>query len=54
MVETSTSLSDGEEAEYESWYKWGVRVLYVEMLIAIGVTAFALYMAFTGAGGVLS
>lgn len=40
-----------EDFEYEPWYKWGVRVLYLEMLIAIAVTLFSLYMALTGSGG---
>ncbi|GKZ15295.1 hypothetical protein [Haladaptatus sp. T7] len=37
--------------EYDSWYKWGKTVLYVEMLIAVLVTVFSLYMAFNGQAG---
>lgn len=44
-----SSLPD--DFEYEPWYKWGVRVLYLEMLIAIGVTLFSLYTALSGSGG---
>lgn len=40
-----------DDYEFEPWYKWGVRVLYLEMLIAIAVTLFSLYMALTGSGG---
>ena len=38
-------------AEYDSWYKWGKAVLYAEMLIAVLVTVFSLYMAFNGQAG---
>lgn len=37
--------------EVETWYKWGVLVLYLEMGLAIAVTLYSLYMAFTGSGG---
>ncbi|WP_255359047.1 MULTISPECIES: hypothetical protein [unclassified Haladaptatus] len=37
--------------EYDSWYKWGKATLYVEMLIAVLVTVFSLYMAFNGMAG---
>jgi len=40
-----------EGVVYEPWYKWGVAFLYLEMFIAIGVSIFSLYMAFTGKGG---
>lgn len=39
------------DVEFEPWYKWGVLVLYLEMSIAIGVSIYSIYMAFTGAGG---
>ncbi|MFQ5442725.1 MAG: hypothetical protein ACE5EB_08395 [Thermodesulfobacteriota bacterium] len=45
------SIRHGEEAEYEPWYKWGVIFLYIEMIIAVGVSIYSLYMAFTGTGG---
>ncbi len=35
----------------EPWYKWGVVILYIEMIIAILVTLYSLYMSFTGSGG---
>ncbi|MEE9583849.1 MAG: hypothetical protein V3W51_00055 [Candidatus Brocadiales bacterium] len=37
--------------EYEPWYKYGVMFLYLEMFIAIVVSIYSLYMAFTGTGG---
>ncbi|MFH5799457.1 hypothetical protein [Haladaptatus sp. CMAA 1911] len=37
--------------EYDSWYKWGKAALYAEMLIAVLVTVFSLYMAFNGQAG---
>lgn len=41
-------------AEYGAWYRWGKAVLYAEMLIAILLTVFALYTAFTGRAGFLT
>jgi len=36
---------------YGSWYKYGVAFLSLEMLIAIAVSAYSLYMTFHGLGG---
>jgi hypothetical protein len=33
------------------WYKYGVAVLCLEMLIAIVVSAYSLYLTFHGLGG---
>ena len=38
-------------ARQESWFKYGVATLVLEMLIAIGVSAYSLYMTFNGLGG---
>ena len=35
----------------DGWYKYGVAILYLEMAIALAVSAYSLYMAFTGKGG---
>lgn len=40
--------------EDERWYRWGKAVLYLEMVLAIVVTGFSLYMAFNGVAGVLA
>jgi hypothetical protein len=45
------SRKSSDPIEYEPWYKWGVLFLYVEMFIAIAVSVYSLYMAFTGTGG---
>jgi hypothetical protein len=37
--------------QHESWYKYGVAILCFEMLIAIAVSAYSLYMTFHGLGG---
>lgn len=37
--------------EYEPGYYRAVKFVYLEMLIAVGVTLFSLYMALTGTGG---
>ncbi|MCK4739839.1 MAG: hypothetical protein KAT46_07810 [Deltaproteobacteria bacterium] len=47
------SIGRDSNYSYEPWYKYGLAFLYFEMLIAVGVTIFSLYMAFTGKGGVL-
>lgn len=38
-------------AEREPWYKYGVAILVLEMLIAIAVSAYSLYVTFHGLGG---
>ncbi len=38
-------------APHEPWYKYGVAVLLFEMMIAIAVSAYSLYMTFHGLGG---
>ncbi len=40
--------------EHDSWYTWGKVVLYAEMALAILVTVFSLYMAFSGEAGFLT
>jgi hypothetical protein len=42
------------EDRADGWYRWGRVVLYVEMGIAVLVTLFSLYMAFSGQAGVLT
>ena len=44
-------FEEKEEHPREPWYKWGVIILYAEMTIAVLVTLYSLYMAFTGTGG---
>lgn len=36
---------------HEPWYKFGVAFLFLEMLIAVAVSAYSLYMTFHGLGG---
>jgi hypothetical protein len=36
---------------FEPWYKYGVAFLSLEMMIAIGVSAYSLFMTFHGLGG---
>ena len=38
-------------AEQEPWYKYGVAILLLEMLIAIAVSGYSLYMTFHGIRG---
>lgn len=37
----------------EDWYRWGRLVLYLEMLLAVVVTCFSLYLTFSGEAGFL-
>lgn len=39
---------------HDSWYTWGRVVLYAELVIAILVTVFSLYLAFNGQAGFLT
>ena len=45
QVESTTQLS------YGAWYKYGVAFLSLEMVIAMAVSAYSLYMTFHGLGG---
>jgi hypothetical protein len=36
---------------HEPWYKYGIGFLVLEMVIAISVSAYSLYMTFNGLGG---
>lgn len=38
-------------AAHEPWYKYGVAALAAEIVIAVLVSAYSLYMAFSGLGG---
>jgi hypothetical protein len=38
---------------HEPWYRYGVAVLCLEMLIALAVSAYSLYVTFHGPGGFL-
>lgn len=42
------------DADYGDWYRWGKLALYAEMVIAILVTVFSLYLAFSGQAGFLA
>jgi hypothetical protein len=50
----SSNVAGEESGEPEDWYRWGRVVLYAEMGIAILVTVFSLYLAFTGSAGFLA
>lgn len=43
--------TDVTTAKHDGWYKYGVVILYLEMALALAVSAYSLYMAFTGKGG---
>jgi hypothetical protein len=49
-----THSDAGADPEYGDWYTWGKVVLYAEMLLAILVTVFSLYLAFSGRAGFLA
>jgi hypothetical protein len=40
-----------EAPAHDSWYKYGVAVLFFEMAIAVAVSAYSLCMTFHGIGG---
>ena len=45
--------SETKDADkFEPWYKYGVAILYIEMILAIALTIFALSLTFSGAGGI--
>lgn len=45
------STASSVPVPHEPWYKYGVAVLLTEMLIAIAVSGYSLYMTFHGLGG---
>ncbi|HUN39854.1 MAG TPA: hypothetical protein VMU81_06160, partial [Acetobacteraceae bacterium] len=47
MATTSSNTS----TRHEPWFKYGVATLFLEMAIAIAVSAYSLYMTFNGLGG---
>ncbi|MFA9460682.1 hypothetical protein [Thiohalorhabdus methylotrophus] len=40
-----------KEMSENPWFKYGVAFLYLEMAVAIAVSAYSLFMAFSGIGG---
>ncbi len=48
MAQTTDQPEPVQEDPQESWYKKGVIFLYIEMVIAILVSLYSLYMAFNG------
>ena len=47
----SAKSTSEEIVVQEPWYKYGVGFLILEMLLAIGVSAYSLFMTFHGIGG---
>jgi hypothetical protein len=47
----STTMRPTGPISHEPWYKYGVALLTLEMVIAIIVSAYSLYMTFHGLGG---
>ena len=48
-MNTATDLT--QMPAHDPWYKYGVVVLVLEMVIAVAVSAYSLYMTFHGLGG---
>jgi len=46
--------ANADDVEREPWFKYGKAVLYIEMIIAIMVTVFSLYLAFQGQAGAIA
>jgi hypothetical protein len=50
-MHTDTTEMTANSIPREPWYKYGVAVLLLEMLIAVAVCGYSLYMTFHGLGG---
>ncbi len=50
-MQTTPELQRSNSVPREPWYKYGVAVLLLEMLIAVAVCGYSLYMTFHGLGG---
>jgi len=46
--------AEPEATDGSDWLKYGQALLYIEMLIAIVITVFSLYLAFSGQTGFLA
>ncbi|MFB6259326.1 MAG: hypothetical protein ABEK42_01185 [Thiohalorhabdaceae bacterium] len=44
-------MTEQSQTVHEPWFKYGVAFLYLEMAVAIAVSAYSLFMAFSGSGG---
>jgi hypothetical protein len=44
-------ISSEAQSPFEPWYKFGVAFLSLEMVIAIAVSGYSLFMTFHGIGG---
>lgn len=44
-------LLPSPQDDFEPWYKYGVALLSLEMVIAVAVSAYSLFMTFHGLGG---
>lgn len=44
-------MSEHDSTRDDAWFRYGVALLYLEMIIAIAVSAYSLFMAFSGSGG---
>lgn len=51
ILESRMQPTSPVSARHEPWYKYGVAVLCLEMLIALTVSAYALYLTFEGVRG---
>jgi hypothetical protein len=53
MMHTTKPLTDSvhHEPVQDTWYKYGVALLVIEVALAIGVSCYSLYMTFHGIGG---
>lgn len=47
----STQSGPADHTNYEPWYKYGVAFLALEMVIAIAVSVYSLFLTFHGLGG---
>ena len=45
------ALQTSMPTRHDPWYKYGIATLFLEMAIAIAVSAYSLYMTFNGLGG---
>ncbi len=44
-------MSEHKQAADDGWFPHGLAFLYLEMAVAIAVSAYSLFMAFSGSGG---
>lgn len=51
LTATGSMTMAKQQVAHEPWFKYGVGFLFFEMILAVAVSIYSLYMTFNGLGG---